>query len=85
MAQLNCSSPWLIQFHDSQARVSAESLQKSSGNCRHDFRLDEEVGVLCRICGFVSTEIKHVSAPFVSLNSRMKSFSNYYFSLCCLL
>lgn len=52
-------------FEDDEARVSAESLQKSSGNCRHDFRLDEEVGVLCRICGFVSTEIKHVSAPFL--------------------
>ncbi|XVE69488.1 hypothetical protein DITRI_Ditri09bG0155900 [Diplodiscus trichospermus] len=52
-------------FEDDEARISAESLRKSGGNCQHEFKLDEEVGVLCRICGFVSTEIKHVSAPFM--------------------
>lgn len=52
-------------FDDDEARVSAESLQKASENCQHEFKLDDEVGVLCRICGFVSTEIKHVSAPFL--------------------
>ncbi|XVF84071.1 hypothetical protein PTKIN_Ptkin16aG0545300 [Pterospermum kingtungense] len=56
-------------FEDDEARVSAESLRKSSGNCQHDFKLDEEVGVLCRICGVVSTEIKHVSAPFMEHKS----------------
>ncbi|XVF24188.1 hypothetical protein REPUB_Repub13aG0106000 [Reevesia pubescens] len=58
-------------FEDDEARVSAESLRKSSGNCQHEFKLDEEVGVLCRICGFVSTEIKHVSAPFMEHRSWM--------------
>ncbi|XP_022764961.1 SNF2 domain-containing protein CLASSY 2-like isoform X2 [Durio zibethinus] len=56
-------------FEDDEARVSAESLRKSNGNCQHEFKLDEEVGVLCHICGFVSTEIKHVSAPFMEHKS----------------
>ncbi|XWS74759.1 hypothetical protein CRYUN_Cryun01aG0025300 [Craigia yunnanensis] len=56
-------------FEDDEARVSTESLRKSSGNCQHEFKLDEEIGVLCRICGFVSTEIKHVSAPFMEHKS----------------
>lgn len=34
--------------------------------CRHDYWLDEEIGIFCRICGFVSTEIKDVTPPFVS-------------------
>ncbi|XP_021296033.1 SNF2 domain-containing protein CLASSY 2-like, partial [Herrania umbratica] len=56
-------------FEEDEARVSAESLRKSSGNCQHDFKLDEEIGVLCRICGFVRTEIKYVSAPFLEHKS----------------
>ncbi|KAG5221704.1 SNF2 domain-containing protein [Salix suchowensis] len=31
----------------------------------HEFKLDEEIGILCQICGFVKTEIKYVSAPFM--------------------
>ncbi|XP_039060217.1 SNF2 domain-containing protein CLASSY 1-like [Hibiscus syriacus] len=56
-------------FEDDEARVSAESLRKASESCRHELKLDDEVGVLCRICGFVSTEIKHVSSPFLERKS----------------
>lgn len=38
--------------------------------CRHDYRLNEEIGIICRLCGFVSTEIKDVPPPFVSQKSR---------------
>ncbi|OMO75927.1 SNF2-related protein [Corchorus olitorius] len=58
-----------LYFEDDEARVSAESLRKSSSNCQHEFKLDEEIGLLCRICGFVSTEIQHVSAPFLEHKS----------------
>lgn len=34
--------------------------------CLHDYRLNEEIGIICRLCGFVSTEIKDVPPPFVS-------------------
>ncbi|XP_055832895.1 SNF2 domain-containing protein CLASSY 1-like [Solanum dulcamara] len=33
--------------------------------CRHDYRLNEEIGIICRLCGFVSTEIKDVPPPFM--------------------
>lgn len=45
-------------------------MQKPNGNggrvCQHDYRLNEEIGIICRLCGFVCTEIKDVSLPFVS-------------------
>lgn len=33
--------------------------------CSHDFKLDEEIGIICTLCGVVCTEIKDVSPPFV--------------------
>lgn len=48
----------------------ADEVQNSSwigGNrCEHDYRLDEEVGMVCRLCGSVETEIKDILPPFVS-------------------
>lgn len=45
-------------------------MQNSSiigGNkCEHDYRLDEEVGMVCQLCGDVDTEIKDILPPFVS-------------------
>lgn len=40
--------------------------KKGSKVCHHDFRLNEEIGIVCRLCGVVSTEIKDVPPPFVS-------------------
>lgn len=34
--------------------------------CEHDFRLDEQVGTVCQLCGFVETKIKDILPPFVS-------------------
>lgn len=64
-------SDWL---KDLQALLSTQTTQK---NCQHEFKLDEEIGILCQICGFVKTEIKYVSAPFVSqiFKSMMPMFS----------
>ncbi|KAH9325922.1 hypothetical protein KI387_006100, partial [Taxus chinensis] len=30
----------------------------------HEFILDEEIGIICRLCNFVKTDIKNVVAPF---------------------
>lgn len=43
-----------------------EALEKARSGCEHDYKLDEEIGMCCRLCGHVGTEIKDVSAPFVS-------------------
>lgn len=42
------------------------STEKGGKGCHHDYRLNEEIGIICRLCGFVSTEIKDVSPPFLS-------------------
>ncbi|XP_057820364.2 SNF2 domain-containing protein CLASSY 2 [Cryptomeria japonica] len=47
----------------------------------HEFILDEEIGIICRICNFVKTEINNVSAPFQLWNSetiRSRSRDNFY-------
>ncbi|XP_057483318.1 SNF2 domain-containing protein CLASSY 1-like [Actinidia eriantha] len=37
--------------------------------CRHEFKLNEEIGILCQLCGYVSTEIKDVSPTFLQSTS----------------
>ncbi|KAL8539299.1 hypothetical protein ACS0TY_001069 [Phlomoides rotata] len=32
--------------------------------CEHDFQLDEQVGTVCQLCGFVETKIKDILPPF---------------------
>ncbi|KAL1189116.1 SNF2 domain-containing protein CLASSY 2 [Cardamine amara subsp. amara] len=49
---------------DNEPRVDNEAFEKARTGCEHDYRLDEEIGLCCRICGHVGTEIKHFSAPF---------------------
>lgn len=59
--------------------TSVEREQKASTWCQHEFKLNEEIGMVCHICGFVSTEIRDISAPFVSQtqNSTMLIFFYY--------
>ncbi|GAB2280536.1 SNF2 domain-containing protein CLASSY [Dionaea muscipula] len=49
--------------------ASAEELQNSGNDgkwfCCHEFKLDDEVGLLCPLCGYVLTEIRDVSPPFL--------------------
>ncbi|KAJ6293671.1 hypothetical protein OIU76_021852 [Salix suchowensis] len=61
--ELCLASAYILE--DNEALVSTQTTQNSDGNCQHEFKLDEEIGILCQICGFVKTEIKYVSAPFM--------------------
>ncbi|XP_050209974.1 SNF2 domain-containing protein CLASSY 2-like [Mercurialis annua] len=61
--ELCLASTYLLDEHD-EVRISTENMQNSDENCEHEFKLDEEIGILCHLCGFVSTEVKFVSAPF---------------------
>lgn len=58
--------------YTSNVRIGAEIRGEV---CRHDYRLNEEIGIICRLCGFVSTEIKDVPPPFVSRSFRLISVS----------
>ncbi|KAF8113428.1 hypothetical protein N665_0050s0078 [Sinapis alba] len=49
---------------DNEVRVDNEAFEKAKSGCEHDYMLDEEIGMCCRLCGHVESEIKHVSAPF---------------------
>ena len=66
-ASLEAHSVWWNDFQGSEARVSTGFTKSSSEICQHEYKLDEEIGILCRRCGYVSTEIRDVAAPFVSL------------------
>ncbi|CAM8916809.1 hypothetical protein QQ045_033143 [Rhodiola kirilowii] len=43
--------------------------EKNKRNCEHQFKLDEEIGLLCRLCGYVVDEIKDITPPFVQMHS----------------
>ncbi|KAL7146753.1 hypothetical protein ABFS83_06G063100 [Erythranthe nasuta] len=50
-----------------QPNVEAQKSNKNEENkCAHDYILNEQVGTVCRLCGFVETEIKDILPPFVA-------------------
>ncbi|KAI3458492.1 hypothetical protein Pfo_015155 [Paulownia fortunei] len=40
--------------------------ENEENKCEHDYRLNEQVGTVCRLCGFVETEIKDILPPFTA-------------------
>ncbi|XP_057980606.1 SNF2 domain-containing protein CLASSY 1-like [Malania oleifera] len=72
--ELSIASTYLFEDNEgSNVEVSAGIVQKSSKDrrqfCQHIYKLDEELGILCQVCGFVSAEIKEVLPPFVQCTS----------------
>ncbi|WJX95661.1 hypothetical protein P8452_76950 [Trifolium repens] len=45
--------------------ASNNNMEDPFSHCNHDTRLDEEIGVYCRLCGLVVTEIRYISEPLV--------------------
>lgn len=45
---------------------STEKFFKNDGSCQHVYTIDDEIGILCRLCGYVITEIRDVTPEFVS-------------------
>lgn len=66
--ELALASWYLLDASEDSHVQSATEVQKSSKNvektCQHDYRLNEQIGTVCRLCGFVDTEIKDVLPPF---------------------
>uniref|UniRef100_A0A2N9GS55 Helicase ATP-binding domain-containing protein n=1 Tax=Fagus sylvatica TaxID=28930 RepID=A0A2N9GS55_FAGSY len=68
--ELAMASSYLFEDNEgSEARVSTGFTKSSSEICQHEYKLDEEIGILCRRCGYVSTEIRDVAAPFMQYTS----------------
>ncbi|KAF3433339.1 hypothetical protein FNV43_RR24441 [Rhamnella rubrinervis] len=64
--ELAIASTYLLDDDEvSSDGVSKGTVRMSSAGCQHQYKVDEEIGVLCHICGFVLTEIRDVSPPFM--------------------
>lgn len=71
--ELAMAEAYILEDEGSNDGVSSEDPQKSSKVCQHEFTLDEEIGILCPICGFVKTEIKYVTPAFLEPKSWITS------------
>ncbi|CAA0834435.1 SNF2 domain-containing protein CLASSY 1 [Striga hermonthica] len=65
---------WYIldDIERSQAQFTPEETTASKSEepkCEHDFRLDEEIGTICCLCGFVQTDIKDIFPPFATTST----------------
>ncbi|KAM7276876.1 hypothetical protein ACFE04_018742 [Oxalis oulophora] len=58
-------SAYLLDEDEAANNIRLPNLPKFGQDCEHDYVLKEEIGMLCRLCGHVGTEIKYVSAPFM--------------------
>ncbi|KZV55832.1 hypothetical protein F511_06681 [Dorcoceras hygrometricum] len=59
---------WFLLDDNEDANAQPHSEDKKSTQsehiCEHDFQLNEQIGTVCRLCGFVETEIKDFLPPF---------------------
>lgn len=70
-------------FDDGTVPFSSEDDDRA---CKHDFKLDEQIGIICQLCNYVHTKIRDVMPEFVSIYCRkflslkclFQSLSNYY-------
>ncbi|KAL3650315.1 SNF2 domain-containing protein [Castilleja foliolosa] len=66
---LALASWYLLEDNEDHIKTTSNA-QKFSQNeeniCKHDYILDEQVGTICQLCGFVETEIKDMLPQFVS-------------------
>nr|KYP44957.1 DNA repair and recombination protein RAD54 [Cajanus cajan] len=65
--EMALASSYFEEMKDSNGANFAETMEESNNTCQHDYRLDEEIGIYCYKCGFVKTEIKHVTQPFMEV------------------
>jgi len=56
----------MVQKKAEEEEEKIKKLFKGDISCKHCYIIDDEIGILCRLCGYVITEIRDVSPPFVS-------------------
>ncbi|XP_059666793.1 SNF2 domain-containing protein CLASSY 2-like [Cornus florida] len=76
--ELSLASTYLLEDNEvSNVEVPAEDVEESSKHngqvCRHEYKLNEEIGIVCQLCGSVNTEIRDVCPPFLQYPSWTKS------------
>ncbi|XP_058184035.1 SNF2 domain-containing protein CLASSY 2-like [Rhododendron vialii] len=60
------ASTYLLQDDEGSnvAEVAQDTSIQCAYVCPHEYKLNEEIGIVCQLCGFVNTEIKDVSPTF---------------------
>lgn len=62
------ASWYLLDDNEESHLNPIDEVENSSGigekKCEHDYRLNEQIGMVCRLCGFVETDIKDILPPF---------------------
>ncbi|RDX88872.1 SNF2 domain-containing protein CLASSY 3, partial [Mucuna pruriens] len=54
------------QVGNTGTNEARENEESPASHCKHDTIFNEEIGIYCRWCGWVATEIKYITPPFVS-------------------
>nr|KYP49977.1 DNA repair protein rhp54 [Cajanus cajan] len=53
-----------------------EASENPASHCKHDTIFNEEIGIYCRWCGWIATEIKYITPPFVDSERSGRKGSN---------
>lgn len=69
--EISLASTYILEENEGSSVDLSPGVEKRFGKgggpqCQHNYKLDEEIGIVCLLCGFVSTEIKDVSPPFMN-------------------
>lgn len=65
-------------FDDGTVPFSSEDGDQA---CKHDFKLDEQIGIICQLCNYVHTKIRDIMPEFVSLYCRKISLFKIFISI----
>ncbi|KAE9596211.1 putative calcium/calmodulin-dependent protein kinase chromatin remodeling SNF2 family [Lupinus albus] len=71
--EVSLASSYLEDAEGSNAGNPAETLEKLEQGCLHDEkyqRMDDQIGIYCRICGHVFIDIKDMFPPFLERSER---------------
>ncbi|BAT84548.1 hypothetical protein LR48_Vigan03g150700 [Vigna angularis] len=50
---------------NNMSKEATENEEGPASKCKHDTIFDEQIGIYCRWCGWIETEIKYITPPFV--------------------
>ncbi|KAL2955351.1 hypothetical protein AAZX31_18G023400 [Glycine max] len=70
--EMALASSYLEETEGSNSANFAKTTEESNSTCPHDYRLSEEIGIYCYKCGFVKTEIKYITPPFIEMQRSVR-------------
>lgn len=64
-----------MELMDATAKSSHKGGRQS---CQHEYKMNEEVGIICSLCNSVITEMRYVLPRFVSEFTTLRKKTNYH-------